>query len=1056
MTALIEAALSRSRTVLSMLAMILIAGITAFVDIPKEAEPDVPVPTIYVSMVYRGISPEDGERLLVRPMEREMRSVEGVKEIKGQSYPNGANVTMEFEAGFDVDKALQDVREAVDIAKAELPAGAEEPTVHEVNMSLLPILAISLSGDVPERTLFTIAKRLKDRIEEIPSVLEADIAGDREEQMEVIIDPALLKSYGIDANEFTNFLKRNNTVIAAGELDTGTGRFAINVPGLIEGVEDVLELPVVVNRDASITVGDVAKGRRTFKDASGYARVNGQSSLTLEVSKRVGENIIETVEAARAIVEEDMKSWPPGIQVNYFQDKSKMIRDMLFELQNNVVTAVLLVMIVVVAALGLRAGLLVGVAIPGSFLMGILVLYSGGMTINMVVLFGLILSVGMLVDGAIVVTEYADRKMTEGLDRREAYALAAKRMAWPVTASTATTLAAFTPLLFWTGLFGEFMKYLPITLIATLSASLLMALIFIPTLGSKVGRPGIGNPDLMKAIAAGRGQDFTSLPGFTGAYARLLKRTLNNSGRVLTGAFVLLISAQVLYWSFGKGVEFMPESEPERGAVYVHARGNLSVEDKDALTRQVEERIFDLPEFKTVYARSAEGARYRDGGSADIVGAVQFEYKDWESRRPSVEVVADMRERLADLPGVKIEIWEEKMGPPTGRQFHLDIMGEDFDVLAEHVALVRAELQRVGGFVDVEDTLPLPGIEWELEVDRAQAAKFGVDIGAIGDMVQLVTEGLKLSDYRPDNADDEVDIVARYPEGYRTLDELDAIRVNTPGGPVPVSSFVKRVAKQDSGEINRIDGRRVVSVIASVEAGIIPDAKVRQIEQFISSTDEWDPAVRWAFKGEDEEQQESAAFLQNAFIVALFLMGVILVTQFNSFYSAFLILSAVVMSTIGVFLGLLIFQQPFGIIMSGVGVISLAGIVVNNNIVLIDTYDRLRKDIADPVQAILQTGVQRLRPVLLTTITTVLGLMPMMFKINVDFVQRTVHIGAPSLQWWQQLAIAIVCGLTFATVLTLVVTPCALKLRTDIQAKLAARRSGQSGDGGTLINQPAE
>jgi multidrug efflux pump len=1049
---LIDAALGRSRTVLALLGMILITGIVALIDIPKEAEPDIPVPTIYVNMVYRGISPEDGERLLVRPMERELRSVEGVKEIKGQSFPNAANVTLEFEAGFDVDKALQDVREAVDVAKAELPAGSEEPTVHEVNMSLLPILAVSLSGDVPERTLFTIAKRLKDKIEEVPSVLEADIAGDREEQMEVIIDPALLKSYGIDANEFTNFLKRNNTVIAAGELDTGTGRFAINLPGLIEGVEDVLDLPVVVNRDATITVGDVAKGRRAFKDADGYARVNGQSSLTLEISKRVGENIIQTVEQVRDVVEEDRKSWPPGIQVNYFQDKSKMIRDMLAELQNNVVTAVLLVMIVVVGALGLRAGLLVGVAIPGSFLMGILVLYTGGMTINMVVLFGLILSVGMLVDGAIVVTEYADRKMTEGFHRKEAYALAAKRMAWPVIASTATTLAAFTPLLFWTGLFGEYMKYLPITLIATLSASLLMALVFIPTLGSRFGKPGAGSAETMRAMAAGHDFDMTTLPGLTGRYARLLTLALNNSNKVIVGAFGVLVFVQVLYWNFGKGIEFMPESEPERGAVYVHARGNLSVEDKDRLTRIVEERIFDFPEFKTVYARSAEGARYRDGGSADIVGAVQFEYKDWSTRRPSTEVVADMRERLADIAGVKIEIWEEKMGPPTGRQFHLNLMAKDFDVLTHHVALVRAELERVGGFIDIEDTLPLPGIEWQLDVDRAQAAKFGVDIGGIGDMVQLVTEGLKLSDYRPDDADDEIDIIVRFPEEYRTLDELDAIRVTTPGGQVPVSSFVERVARQDPGEINRIDSQRVVSVIASIEPGILPDTKVRQVEQWLLDSDGWSQAVKWQFKGEDEEQQKSADFLQKAFIVALFLMALILVTQFNSFYSAFLILSAVLMSTIGVFLGLLIFQQAFGIVMSGVGVIALAGIVVNNNIVLIDTYDRLKKDIRDPVQAIIQTGVQRFRPVLLTTITTVLGLMPMMFQINVDFVQRAVNVGAPSLQWWQQLSIAIVCGLTFASVLTLVVTPCALKLRTDITAKLEARRYNQRYTAG----QPAE
>ena len=411
-----------------------------------------------------------------------------------------------------------------------------------------------------------------------------------------------------------------------------------------------------------------------------------------------------------------------------------------------------------------------------------------------------------------------------------------------------------------------------------------------------------------------------------------------------------------------------------------------------------------------------------------------------------------MRERLADIPGVKIEIWEEMMGPPTGRQFHLNLMAKDFDVLEQHVALVRAELDRVGGFIDIEDTLPLPSIEWELEVDRAQAAKFGVDISAIGDMVQLVTEGLKLSDYRPDDADDEVDILVRFPPDYRTLDEMDAIRVSTPNGQVPVSSFVKRVARQDPGEINRIDGQRVVSVIASVEPGLLPDTKVREVEQSLRNTPDWDSDVKWVFKGEDEEQQKSADFLQKAFVVALFLMAVILVTQFNSFYSAFLILSAVLMSTIGVFLGLLIFQQPFGIVMSGVGVISLAGIVVNNNIVLIDTYDRLKKDIQDPMQAIIQTGVQRLRPVLLTTVTTVLGLMPMMFQINVDFVQRAVHVGAPSLQWWQQLSIAIVCGLSFATVLTLVVTPCALKLKTDLAAKLHDRKLSRRYE----MRQPAE
>ncbi|MBP03036.1 MAG: MFS transporter, partial [Rhodospirillaceae bacterium] len=921
MKALIDTAFNHSRTVLSIFIVILIAGISAYISIPKEAEPDIPVPTIYVSMIYRGISPEDGERLLVRPMEREMKTVEGVKEIKGQSYPNGANVTLEFEAGFDADKALQDIRSAVDIAKAELPAGAEEPTVNEVNMSALPILAISLSGNVPERTLLKIARRLKNKLEEIPSVLEADIAGDREEQMEIIINPSLLQSYGINANTFINFLKRNNTVIAAGELDNGSGRFSINVPGLIEGVDDVLNLPVIVNENASIKISDIAKGRRTFKDADGYARVNGQSSLTIEISKRVGQNIIQTIESVREIISKDSKNWPENIQVDYFQDKSKMIEDMLSELQNNVLTAVLLVMIVIVATLGIKAGLLVGVAIPGSFLTGILLLHTFDLTINMVVLFGLILAVGMLVDGAIVVTEYADRKMSEGLKREDAYKLAAQRMAWPVTASTATTLAAFTPLLFWTGLFGEFMKYLPITLIATLSSSLLMALIFVPALGSKFGSPGVIDSKTMKAISVNSADNILKQDSLTGKYSRTLKSALDNSGKVILITLVLLVSVQLIYWSFGKGVEFMPESEPQRGAVYIHARGNLSVQDKDYITKVVEEKIIKFKELKTVYARSAQGARYRDGGGADIVGAIQFEYKDWKERRSSKTIIADMRETLKDIPGVTIEILEEDMGPPTGRQFYLNISGPDFEKVISHVILVRKKMEEFGGFTDIEDTLPLPGIEWELQIDRVEAAKLGVDIAAVGDMVQMVTEGLKISDYRPNDADDEIDIVIRFPEKFRSLNELDSIRVNTNNGSVPISSFVKRIPRQDPGEINRLNGARVISVMASLDEGLLPADKVAEMQRWLERYQEWDPNITWAFKGEDEEKEKSSVFLKNAFAAALFLMGIILITQFNSFYSAFLILSAVIMSTIGVFIGLLIFQQPFGIMMSGVGVI---------------------------------------------------------------------------------------------------------------------------------------
>ncbi|MFQ5766317.1 MAG: efflux RND transporter permease subunit, partial [Rhodospirillales bacterium] len=468
------------------------------------ADPDIQIPVLYVKLSHEGISPEDAERLLVKPMEEELRDIEGVDEMRSTAYLGGANIVMEFDAGFDAGRALADVRERVDRGKPQLPDDADEPSVHEINLSLFPVLVVTLSGDVPERTLLRLARRLRDKIETITSVLYAQIGGDREEVVELVIDPAIVESYNLDAGDIIEAVDRSNRVIAAGALDTGRGRFAVKVPGLFESSEDILDMPVKVNGDAVVRFRDIGMLRPTFKDPEGFARINGQPAIALEVSKRSGENIIETIEQVRALVERERQNWPADVVVTYSQDKSTDIRTMLVDLQNNVLSAILLVMIVVVGALGLRSAGMVGIAIPGSFLAGILVLAALGFTINIVVLFSLILAVGMLVDGSIVVTEYADRKMIEGESRKAAYGLAAKRMAWPIIAATATTLAAFLPLMFWPGVVGEFMKFLPITLIVTLSGSLLMALIFVPTLGSIFGRPGGAvDPEAMKALAAG-------------------------------------------------------------------------------------------------------------------------------------------------------------------------------------------------------------------------------------------------------------------------------------------------------------------------------------------------------------------------------------------------------------------------------------------------------------------------------------------------------------------------------------------------------------------------
>ena len=1061
MSTLIDAAIGRARTVIATLLLILLAGAAAYVSIPKESDPDINIPILYVSMTHEGISPEDASRLLVRPMEQELQGIEGLKEMRSIAADGFGSVVLEFDAGFDADQAMDDVREKVDLAKSELPEDTDEPQVHEVNFSLFPVIVVTLSGDIPERALFKVARDLQDRIEGLPNVLGVDMAGDRDELLEVVIDPAKLESYQIDQQQLIQTMNLNNRLVAAGALDTGDGRFAIKVPALFKTAKDVLTLPIKTDGDAVVTLADVTDIRRTFKDVENFARLDGKPAVALEVKKRLGANIIDTIDQVKMLVGATAPQWPAGVEVSFSQDRSEQIRTMLTDLQNNVISAILLVMIVVVAALGLRSALLVGVAIPGSFLIGILYLFLFGFTINIVVLFSLILAVGMLVDGAIVVTEFADRKMAEGEHRRSAYALAAKRMAWPIIASTATTLAAFMPLLFWPGVVGEFMQFLPLTLITTLTGSLLMALIFVPTLGSIFGKsPTSGD----SATAMAETGPIREIPGFTGLYARFLNGVMSKPllwpSVIVLIAVVTLVGVNVAYTKFGKGVEFFPDVEPEQALVYVHARGNLSVHEQDALVRQVERRILTLDDFSSVYTRA--GKRNEDGNeiSEDVIGIINLELKDWEHRRPVDVIFPEIRRMTDDIAGIVVEPREPEAGPPTGKDVQVQVTSVYRESLPDVAAKIRNFMENeVGDLQDIEDSRALPGIQWELEVDRALAGRFGVDVATIGAYVQFVTNGVLADDYLPDDAEDDVDIRIRFPVEYRNLDMLDNLNINTAQGPVPLSNFVERVAQPKVGKIERIDGKFRLMVKANVAEGILVDDKVQEIKSWLAAQD-FPEDVDIAFKGADEEQAKSMAFLSQAFVIALFIMGIILVTQFNSFYRAFLILTAVIMSTIGVMIGLLVMDQPFGIVMTGVGVISLAGIVVNNNIVLIDTYAHLEKQGMNRYEAIVRTGAQRLRPVLLTTITTICGLMPMVFQANIDFFTRTIAVGAPSTQWWVQLASAVAFGLGFATILTLVVTPCLLALGVRLGEAIRGKRkddgSGRGDHTPELDLAPAE
>ena len=1040
----IGTAFNYSRTVLSVLVFILIAGSFAYRDIPKESEPDIDIPIIYVTVNHDGISPEDAERLLIRPLEQELKTIEGVKEMRSSGYEGGANVLLEFDAGFDADTALQDVREAVDLAKTQLPAASDDPEVHEVNFSLFPVVVVILSGDVPDRALYDLARDLKDAVEGIGEVLEAKLTGNRDEVVEVIVDPLRLESYGLDPALAAATVSGSNLLVAAGVQDTGQGRFSIKVPGLFESVLDIVGLPVLTDGDSVVTVGDIAQVRRTFRDPSSYARVNGKPAVALEVSKRSGENVIATIEKIRAVVTGEQLKWPTtlreSVKVSYSQDRSGQIRTMLSDLQNSVLSAVILVMVVVIAALGIRSGALVGMAIPGSFLTALLLLYLLGVSLNIVVLFSLILAVGMLVDGAIVVTEFADRRLSEGVPRRQAYLQASQRMAAPIIASTATTLAAFLPLVFWPGIVGEFMKFLPMTVLMTLSASLLMALIFVPTVGALIGKPADISSQALRTLNAGESGDLFSISGFTGRYLTLLAQAVKRPGQVMALAIGLLIGVLLLYGRIGPGVEFFPDVEPDNAQIQVRARGNLSVDEQDEIMRAVEQRVLDIRGVRTFYTRVGGDANSEE--AEDIVGSISLEFADWRHRPRVNQIFETLRERLVDFSGVIIDLRKEEGGPPVGKPLQLQLSSYYPELLVPAAAIVRAQFDGMSGLNSIEDSRPLPGIDWTLQVDRAQAAKYGVDIGKVGNMIQMTTGGYKIGDYRPDDSADEIDIRVRFPESDRTITGLSEVRVSTAAGSVPVSNFVVREARQKTGMLKRVDGFRVITVKADVDEGVLADAKLQELESWLAKAP-LDPRIQVTFKGEDEEQAKAKAFLGKAFLVALFVMGLILVTQFNSFYQALLILFAVVMSTVGVLIGLMATGSPFGIVMNGIGVIALAGIVVNNNIVLIDTYVRLRQTITDPVEAVLRTGAQRLRPVMLTTVTTILGLLPMMLGINIDFLSREVTQGAPSTQWWTQLATSIVFGLSFATVLTLVVTPSALVLQANVGSWWATRRLNQ-------------
>lgn len=1041
MNQLLQALFDRSRTIMMVLTLCLLWGFIAYIKIPKESKPDVKVPVVVVNVSYPGISPADGERLIARPLEEEIENIQDVKEVRTTAYEGGVSVVAEFFAGLDIDKARKDVMEKTDLAKAQFPKDAKEPEITEVNLSLFPVLSIKLSGEIPKRTLYKLARDLKDCIENnVKNVLNANVIGNQEEVVEILVDPIKLEQYSLNMEEIINIFNRNNQIVPAGFLETANAKFSMKIPGLIENALQIFDIPLKTNAQRVVSFREVANIHRTFKDAEmkAHDRISMNSmapAVVLEISKRTGTHLIETVSDVKAVVEAFKENLPSSVKIQFSQDESNRIFDMLSELENSIILAVILVMAVIVWALGWKSALIVGFAVPGSFLMGIMAIQLMGLTVNIVVLFSLIFSIGMLVDGAVIVVEYADRLLQSGHTMAQSYLMASQRMAWPVITSISTILVVFLPLLFWPGFVGQFMKYMPITLLAVLSASIAMALIFVPVIASFLKPP-------KKLHTEGA---FSENAAFMRFYQRTLDWALEFPKSTIKVALTILIITKLIHSFFGKGVEFFPDVEPDQVMIYVHGRGNLSLTEKEEFVSVVEQKLVNMQEIKSMH--STIGKSESSTGMPipqDAIGVLYVEFIDWQERRTVKDILVDIEKRVADVAGVWVEVAKQKAGPPSPKAINIEISSMDPKVLEDTFVQLKNYMQNHPKLVALEDNLSLPGIEWKVTVDRNLAQILNADILSVGYTVKMITSGAVIGTYRPDDVKDEMDIVLRFPKDYRNFDQLKTLKAPTPKGFVPISTIASINPCKKQGVIEKVNGYKVRKLMANVVAGVLVNDVVKDLNNWIKSHTTKEAQI--SFKGDDKEQQESGIFLMGAFAIAIFLVAVILVTQFNSFFSMGLVLSAVVMSTVGIFVGLLVHDLAFGVVMGGIGVIALAGIIVSNNIILIDTYnhivsERLPSTIEAFKSIIKETCLQRVRPVILTKLTAILGLIPIMLGMNIDFFKLHISFGAPSNQWWILLATCIVYGVLFASTLTLLVTPAALLWHEQRKLKKAVMQS---------------
>ncbi|NDV25212.1 efflux RND transporter permease subunit [Desulfovibrio sp. JC010] len=1031
-----KAALNRQSTVMVLLVFIIIAGISSYASLPRESDPDITIPYIFVQTNFEGVAPEDMETLITMPIERKLKGLSGTKEISSISDDGVSIIKVEFNPDVDIDDALQKVRDKVDQAKPDLPADLpDEPVINEVNLSEQPILNVVLSGPFSLKRLKVFAEQLEDRIESVQGVLDAKIIGGLEREIHVEFDMDRVAYYNIPISSLLNALKNANVNTPGGSVEIGKSKYLVRVPEDFKHPDEIDKIVVYEKDGRPIYLRDIATIRDHYKDPTSKSRFNGIRSVTIEVKKRAGENIIRIIDTTKEIIREEQQILPPTLKIDMTADQSDEIRQMVADLQNNIITGLLLVLIVVFAFIGGRSALFVSLAIPLSMLITFTVLEIFSYTLNMVILFSLILSLGMLVDNGIVVVENIYRHMGMGKSRFQAAMDATDEVAWPVIASTLTTVGAFFPMVFWPGIMGEFMSYLPITVIIALIASLFVALVINPVLSAKF-------QDVPK-------QDENANPGFIDRmmetlknfYRPILEWSLDHRILVVLFSFGFLVASTVCFGMFGRGVEFLPKTEPKRSDVKIKAPVGTNLEASDQFVKVVEKIAAEYPDIEYVIANTGES------GQSDEIGThyslVKLDYLDIQDRsRPSSEITDEIRGRLQHaIRGAEVRAEPEKMGPPTGSAINMEIYGKDLRKLGEITGSFKRAIKNVPGLVDLKDNYISAKPEIRVDVDKEKAAIMGLDAFTIAQAVKTAINGFKVGVYR--EGKDEYDIVARLPKHNRdSLEDIRRITVSGPKGePIPITSLADVTMGGGLGGINRIDQKRVVTISADV-SGRLAEEVIADINAAVSGI-ELPRGYSYKFTGEQEEQAKASAFLEKAFAGALFLIFIVLVTQFNSIATPFIILTAVILSLGGVMVGLLVTGTAFGVIMTGVGVLSLAGVVVNNAIVLIDYFEQLKEQGRNAREALIEAGLTRFRPVLLTAITTVLGLIPMATGVSFDFINMRLDMGSETSQWWGPMAVAVIFGLAIATVLTLVVVPTLCSLQESWKERAARKKAAK-------------